>query len=120
MIDEEDGQLKHSAFDISSDIHFVGRRPSLLGYNGALRCTTTIIQMWCGAERDVWRCTLHQVGVACDIPRALTVYYPIVSQEVLGRWCPEQEHEIVISVLGVKRMSDESVDEDGASRYDAL
>src|SRR6266702_1853472 len=104
---------------MSSNIHFVGRGPSPLGYNGAVGCPNATVQKRSGLERDAWRCSLNQVDVVCDIPCVLMVYYPIVLQEVLGRWCPEQEHEIVISVLGCKCTSDESVDED-ISRCESL
>jgi len=33
-VDEEYGQQKYSAFDMSSDIHFVGRGPTLLRHHG--------------------------------------------------------------------------------------
>ncbi len=44
------------------------------------------------------------------------VHYPIVSQGVLGSWCPEQEQEEVISVLGSKCTCNESIDEDVSRR----
>ena len=40
------------------------------------------------------------------------VYDAIVLEEVLGRWCREQEHEVVISVLRRKCTRNESVNED--------
>jgi hypothetical protein len=35
----------------------------------------------------------------------------IVSEEALGSWCPEKEHEIVIGVPGCKCMRNESIDQ---------
>ena len=40
------------------------------------------------------------------------IYDAIVLEEVLGRWCLEQEHEVVISVLRRKCTRNESVNED--------
>lgn len=46
------------------------------------------------------------------MPCTLMVYDAIVSEEVLGRWRLEQEHEIVVSVLRRKCTRNKSVNED--------
>ena len=55
-----------------------------------------------------------------EVPCTLVVYYPVVSQEVLVRWCSKQEHKVVGCVLGCECTSDESIGDDVASRDDAL
>jgi hypothetical protein len=107
VIDEEYGQLKHSALDMSLNIHFVSRGPSPLGYYRAVGRLHATVEKRRGLERDAWRCTLYQVAIVHDIPCILMVYDPIVLDEVR---CPEQLHEVVISVPGRKCSSNESVD----------
>jgi hypothetical protein len=97
---------------MSSNDPFVGRGPSLLRYNGAVGCPNALVEKRSGLERDAWRCAPHQVDIVRDIPCALTVYDPVVLEEVLGRRATEQEHEVFIRVLASKRSSDEPVDEE--------
>jgi hypothetical protein len=112
VVDEEDWELKRGAFDMPSNVHFFGRRPSPLRYNGAVDLSNAIVQKRSGLEWGAWRCALHQVDIVRDIPCALTVCYPIVSQEELGRRCPKQAHEVAVCVPGCKCASNESIDED--------
>lgn len=105
---------------MASKVHLISRGPSPLGDNGAVGRPATIVQEWRGLERNAWRRALHQVGIVRDVPCTLVAYYPIVSLEVLERRCPEQEHQVVVCVLGCKCASEESVGDDVASEGVAL
>ena len=93
-----------------SDIHFVGWRPSPLGYNCAVGSLHAIIEKRSGLERNAWRCALHQVAIVHDIPCALMVYDTIVLEKALELWGPEQEHEIAVRVPGGKCTRNKSID----------
>ena len=104
-------ELEHGTFDVSSNIHFVSRRPTSLQDYGAMARLCVIVENWSGQKWGAWRCALHQVAILRDKPSTLMIYDPIVLDEVL---LPEKESEVIISIHGSKCSSDESVDEEVA------
>ena len=72
-----------------------------------------MVEKWSGPEWNASRCALHQADIVRDIPCILRIDYSIVLDEVLG---PEQEPEVVMSVLGCKCASNESVNDDVIGR----
>ena len=89
-VNEEDWQLKIGAFNMPSDIHFIGWPPSPLGYDSAVGSLHAIIEKRSGLERNAWRCALHEVAIVRDVPCALMVCDTIAPKKTLGLWGPEQ------------------------------
>ena len=69
---------------MSSNIYFVSRCPSPLGYNCSVGRFRGIVEKRRGLERNAWRRALHQVAIVHYMPCTLTVYDAIVLEEVLG------------------------------------
>ena len=96
--------------DVSSNIHFVGSRPTSLPDYTAL-ASYAIVENWSGQKWGAWRCALHRVAILRDMPSTVLIYDPRVLDGVL---VPEKASEVMFSIRGSKCSRDESFYEEVA------